>query len=409
MKIYTFLGLFLILLSCAKSHGCGVSYDLPSGQLASSVAFSPNSSYLVAASPGGNPYITLFNAVGGILSAGTSYEVTNCAVTFSPDGAYVAAAGCTTVVIFSVGEGILTQGGEYYVPNGTDVPCTSVNISSVAFSPNGLYLATANSGSNNVTLFSVSAGVLSNGKSYALPTGSTSPQSIAFSPDGSYLATANCESNDVTIFALTEGALSGATSYALPGGSTGPVSVAFSPNGSYLATANQSNDVTLFKVAGRILNNGASYPLPQGSVCPISVAFSPDGSYVTTANSSSNDITVFNVTEGALSAGISYPLSDGSLEPHSIAFSPNGSYIATANQGGVPKRSHLAIPDSTGDISLFKFADGKLNNGTSYDLPEGSSIACSITFSPNGLYLVTGNGGSDDVTLFANCTGSIVK
>ena len=61
----------------------------------------------------------------------------------------------------------------------------ALHLCSVAFSPDSLYLATANRGSNNITLFSVgTGGVLNYGTSYALPSGSLGPYSVTFSPDG---------------------------------------------------------------------------------------------------------------------------------------------------------------------------------------------------------------------------------
>ncbi len=76
----------------------------------------------------------------------------------------------------------------------------------VAFSPDGLYLATANNFSSSVTIFSVeSDGVFSLPCSYALPIGSSAPYSLAFSSNGAYLATANLTSNDVTVFTIGVG------------------------------------------------------------------------------------------------------------------------------------------------------------------------------------------------------------
>jgi hypothetical protein len=81
------------------------------------------------------------------------------------------------VTIFSVARGV-----SYALPAG------STTDQSVAFSPNGSYLATAE------------------------PFGSTGSNSVTFSPNGSYLATAN-NSNDVTIFSVaTGGSLSGGVS-----------------------------------------------------------------------------------------------------------------------------------------------------------------------------------------------------
>ena len=55
-------------------------------------------------------------------------------------------------------------------------------------------------------MFQVNAeGGLSGATSYALPNGSADPVSIAFSPNGLYLATANTYSNNVSIFDVETG------------------------------------------------------------------------------------------------------------------------------------------------------------------------------------------------------------
>ncbi len=72
---------------------------------------------------------------------------------------------------------------------------------SIAFSPDGLCLAIGTDnglGAGCVAIFQVAAnGTLLGGTSYG---SGTSPISIAFSPGGSYLATANKGSSDVTVF-----------------------------------------------------------------------------------------------------------------------------------------------------------------------------------------------------------------
>ncbi len=99
----------------------------------------------------------------------------------------------------------LQSGIAYAVPPG------STATGSVSFSPSGAYLAAANNSSANVTMFTVQAGGgLSAGTSYALPGGSSGPELVAFSPDNLYLATPNNLSNDVTIFSVgVGGVLSG--------------------------------------------------------------------------------------------------------------------------------------------------------------------------------------------------------
>ena len=64
------------------------------------------------------------------------------------------------------------------------------------------------------------------------------PVSVAFSPSGGLLATANSGAGSVSVFSVAaDGALTpvGTTSTGL---GSGPISVAFSPSGGLLATAN---------------------------------------------------------------------------------------------------------------------------------------------------------------------------
>ena len=78
----------------------------------------------------------------------------------------------------------------------------------------------------------------------------TSPASVAFSPGGGYLATANLDSENVSVFSVNQstGALSQVAGSPFAAG-TLPYSVAFSPSGGYLATANRgANNVSVFAV-----------------------------------------------------------------------------------------------------------------------------------------------------------------
>ncbi len=148
--------------------------------------------------------------------------------------------------------------------------------------------------------------------SYTLPSSYSYPLAIAFSPNGLYVATANdIDPSNVTLFKLV--CPSPAVSYSLPSGSQEPDSVAFSQDGLYLATANyNSSDVTIFKVNPNSTNTslvlGTSFPLPNGSLQPKSITFSYDNSYVATANSNSNDVSLFKFVSGQLTGGISYAL-----------------------------------------------------------------------------------------------------
>src|SRR5947209_3127020 len=107
---------------------------------------------------------------------------------------------------------------------------------SVAFSPNGQFLATANNAGNpaggTVSLFAVKSGALILLGS-PVPTGAFAPTSVAFSPDGSLLATANYGSHSVSIFNVTPSGLTPLPGSPFATGSTNksPYSVAFRPPG----------------------------------------------------------------------------------------------------------------------------------------------------------------------------------
>ena len=351
MKIAVFLSVLLSGSSLINA-GCSmneVSYALPADSTnPNSVAFSPNGLYCATANTGSNNVTIYQVGEGGNLSGGTSYALpsgsTNpYSVAFSPNGSYLAVArnpssnNAADIVIFQVAsDGVLSNGTSYQLPSG------AYGAQSLAFSPNGLYLAVANNTSGTITIFQVeTGGVLNNGQSYPLDVAGNGPWSVAFSPNGLYLATAYGTStvtawNGVVMFQVSStGELSGRTSYTLPSNSLFPQSIVFSPNGLYLATANfYSNDVTVFQVQPNgVLSKGISYSLPSyNDQNPASVAFSLNGAYLATVNEFSNGITLFHVgLGGILSGGASYALPSGSSQPGSVAFSPDGSYLVTAN------------------------------------------------------------------------------
>ena len=281
-------------------------------------------------------------------------------------------------------------------PISYPLPLNSSNPSSIAFSFNTTYIATANSNSNDVTLFKIVADQLTGAQSYALPANSTNPASVAFSPNEAYLAVANRNSNDVTIFNVAADAFVGALSYLLPNGSSIPEAVAFTLDGTYLATTNTgSNDITLFKVTAGVLNSGTSQQLPAGSKQPQSLAFLSDlngNLFLATANSASNDVTIFSIKSGIFTGSISYPLPQGNINPQGLAIPADGTYLATANSG-------------SNSISIFTLANGTLEHGaTSYSLP-GDSIDCvALSFWPTNnegnTFVATANLYSNDVSVF---------
>lgn len=262
-----------------------------------SIAFLRPSGSSLAISDGFN-IISFTVEAAGVLSAGTSYSpnvgpyihTAISTMAFSPSGAYLVNANSydysTSIgfTVFAVGAEGAISGDVVYPILGTTLPLV------MAFSPNGDYLATVK-GTNDITIYSIGTnGAISAGTSYTVPAGSSGPRSVAFSPDGAYVVSANegYESNDVTIFTVgAGGVLSEGTSYPLPIASHNPASIAFSPSGAYVVTGNDGYDdggVTVFSFT-------CTSSSPSSSASPsisISSSFSPS---ISISGSSSASLT----------------------------------------------------------------------------------------------------------------------
>ena len=270
---------------------------------------------------------------------------------------------------------------------------TGVGPASVAFSPSGELLATANSTDGTVSVFSVAADGALTAVGTPVLTHARLPVSVEFSPSGALLATANSGAGSVSVFSVAaDGALTsvGTTSTGL---GSGPTSVAFSPSGGLLATANKNfNTVSVFSVsAGGALTQVAGSPFATG-VGPASVAFSPSGELLATANSTDGTVSVFSVAaDGALTA-VGTPVLTHARLPVSVEFSPSGALLATANSGA-------------GSVSVFSVAaDGALTSvgTTSTGLGSGPT---SVAFSPSGGLLATANKNFNTVSVFSVSAG----
>ena len=262
---------------------------------------------------------------------------------------------------------------------------------SVAFSPGGGLLATANHADNTVSVFAVgSGGALTQVTGSPFATGRF-PSSVAFSPGGGLLAIANGSDSTVSVFAVgSGGALTQVTGSPFTTGKD-PLSVAFSPDGGLLATANQAdNTVSVFAVgSGGALTPVAGSPFGTGSF-PDSVAFSPGGGLLAIANLDGKTVSVFAVgSGGALTQVAGSPFITGG-NTASVAFSPGGGLLATAT-------------DDDGDSAVSMFAvgsGGALTQGRGSPFTTGSDPV-SVAFSPGGGLLATANREDSTASVFA--------
>ena len=292
-------------------------------------------------------------------NADSSYSIA-----FSPDGLTLASGNSisrrdgATVRLWDVATGTVkhTLGGHRY------------DVRSVVFSPDGATLA---SGSDDTTirLWDVATGTVK----YTLTGHTGDVNSVVFSPDGATLAS---ESLDGTI-RLWDVA-TGTVKYTLGGDWYDVRSVAFSPDGLTLASGNDDT-VRLRDVAtGTVKHTLRGH---TGSVW--SVAFSPDG--LTLASRSSDDtIRLWDVATGT----VKHTLRGHTGSVWSVAFSPDGLTLASGSS------------DDT--IRLWDVATGTVK----HTLRGHTGSVWSVAFSPDGLTLASGS-SDDTIRLWDVETGTL--
>lgn len=283
---------------------------------------------------------------------------------------------------------------------------------SVAFSPNGRLLATANtrgyaggctpigSGSGSVGVFSVQAsGALRpiHGSPFAAGH-NLDARSVAFAPDGRLLAVAVNRivagrrsfrpiGSSVGVFSVARsGSLRPVHGSPFRNGPSVAESLAFRPDGRFVAVGSNTGRVSVFAL-GRsgALRQVRGSPFRSGSPHPASaIAFSPDGTHLATANDDGT-ISVLSVDRatGSLRSVSGSPFQAGGGGP--LAFSPSGRLLAAA--GG--SLQILSVDPATGSLS-------PVSNPPLYGL---SSAA--VAFNPAGTLLAAPSSGFGGVAVFS--------
>ena len=157
-------------------------------------------------------------------------------------------------------------------------------------------------------------------------------------------------------------------------------SVAFSPNGQYLAVTYEATSST----PGFAVYTTSDWELVTGTPnlgtqLANSCTFSPDGQYLAVAHNVSPYLAIIDTNTWTAVAGTpALP-----TVARKVAFSPNGQYLAVGTSP-VTSASSMYVYN-TSDWSLasddFLPPESGSNGGTSYG----------VAFSPDGVYLVTGN------------------
>ena len=264
--------------------------------MVSSVAFSPNGSYLATGD-------AVYSLQTGELVMRTAKIVIRA---FSPDGKYVATGGPDDTARI------------YSIETGQEIRSWGIggSVRSVAFSPDGQYLAAAGEQAP-ARIYSIESG---QEVWRRLSASIATINSVAFSPDGKYLAWGGHDH-----FARIHSIETGKAVRSWDAGNNNYInSVAFSPDGRYLAAG--SGDDARARIFNVETGKEVKYWKHRGSAP--AVAFSPDGKYLAAGG---DDARIYSIETGFVVKSWSIGES-----VRSVAFSPDGKYLATGSDNGAP-------------------------------------------------------------------------
>jgi WD40 repeat protein len=260
-------------------------------------------------------------------------------VAFSPDGKYLATDSSNyTARLWDLKGNLITK-----FKGHRD------SVTSVAFSPDGKYLATGSS-DDTARLWDLKGNLITEFEGHR-----NNVTSVAFSPDGQYLATGSWD------YTARLWDLKGNLITEFEGHRNNVTSVAFSPDGQYLATGSWDDTARLWDLKGNLITEFKGH---QIFVTSIAFTFSPDGKYLATGSSDDtarlwdlkgNLITEFKGHRDSV---------------RSVAFSPDGKYLATGS-----------------DDKTVRLWDLEANLRAEFK--GHTAFVLSVAFSPNGKYLAT--------------------
>jgi len=264
----------------------------------------------------------------------------------------------------------------------------------LAITPSLNALFIANSGSNNISSYTLSGNAgLTAGSSTA--TGGTIPMGLAVDPAGKFLFVANEASSNISVFSINGAALSkvaGSPFTTIPGGSTtptDPVAVAVSPSGKWLYVANQSaNNISVFSIA----SSGALAPvvaLPNSAgLGPTGLAIPASGAFLYVANAGSNNVSAFSICDKVVTSCANPNAPDGTL--HEVSGSPFPAGQTPVAIAIDPSFGFLYVLDKgSNEVSQYSYATG---TGVLTVLSPGT-VATGLT--PTGFAIIGGATGTN--------------
>ena len=325
-------------------------------------AFSVAPNGVLTAIPG-SPFPTGGTGIGGGLFAANRLAVSNVGNLL-----YVSNSGSNDVSAFSINPntgGLAVISGSPF-PTGGFATFRGI---SLAATPNNQFLMAANGGSNNITVFSIGAnGALSPIPGSPFAVGGL-PDGIKVSPNGQLLAVALPLNAAVAIFQIgPTGAITAVPGSPFPQGGNGRVAGVDINCGSNPLFAGEATLATTIVDVFNIAANGSLTPIPGSPFTPgvglnSNVALlSPNDQILFVSNQSSNSVTVFTVApNGALTVvpGAPFPVGGGAFLTAGMATDQAGTFLYTANSPNLVGVFSIASNGALTPVAGSPFSTGQ--------------------------------------------------
>ena len=329
-------------LTTASQDGTAKIWDITpdrevltiSGHIApiSAVAFNPDGTRIATAGALWEEPAKIWDAASGqvLLTTSSAYHEIINGLAFNPDGTRLATAKLKHDSTDNTGTVKMWD-----VASGEELPNLLIGIvgtdsssNHLAFSPNGMRLATTNHRYKTVEVWDVAT----NKSIFSLSGNTSIIESVTYSPDGTRLATGS-EDGSVKVWDSSSGALL----QTFPGGHTGIVwNVVYSPDGTRLATANADGTGKVWDAA-----TGKELLTLTGHANQVKdIAFSLDGKQLIT---SSDDGSV-KIWDAATGKELLTIVRDAGPIA-SIDISPDGTRLLTGNADGTARVYFLRVED----------------------------------------------------------------
>jgi 6-phosphogluconolactonase len=272
---------------------------------------------------------------------------------------------------------------------------------SVVIHPSGKYLYVSNPGQleDDISRFLIASdGALTEvTPRTSIGPNASQPQLLAMDPAGAFLYVMNTGSNNISVFSIdgSSGALTQVANSPVQIGLP-PLNMQLTPSGNYLYVTTGGNPdgfIFGFSVSAGVLTPLAfPNPISSAGINPNGLAIDPKGAVLYAANTSSpGSISIFAIgatgtPPGSLSPVPGSPLADTYAAPISLTLDPKGTVLYVANQGS-NNVAVYSIDSTTGFPTVLTSS-----TSTGAFFTEGSPSF--LVTDPSGDYLLVGNQGS---------------